>query len=128
MMRLQLIAWGLLLLAGCKKDESNEDIAGKGGHATLKITPQHHARNIDSCTIYVKYNTLDVAATYEDSVICIRENGKPVGTLTQLKKGKYYLYGYGWDPMLATAVKGGLPFVIAADSTYHINLSVTEQH
>lgn len=127
-MRLLLIAFSIFLISGCKKAESDERTAGKGGNAVLKITPQHHTRNIDSCTLYIKYNTQDVAATYDDSVICIRENGKPVGTLTQLKKGKYYLYGYGWDPLIATAVKGGLPFTIAADSTYHINLSVTEQH
>lgn len=127
-MRLLIIAFGMLLFFSCKKSESNESTAGKGGSATLKITPQHHTRNIDSCTIYVKYNTLDVAASYDDSVICVLENGRPVGTITQLKKGRYYLYGYGWDPLMATWVKGGLPFTIAADSTYQINLSVTEQH
>ncbi len=114
-------------IISCNRKE-NEEIAGKGGSATLKITSQHHGKNIDSCTIYIKYNTLDAPSSYDDSVRCVLVDGKPVATFNQLKKGKYYLFGRGWDPSIVQAVRGGIPYTIKEEQNFEINIPVTEDH
>lgn len=112
----------------CKKD-SQQDIGGKGGAATLRITPQHHGKNIDSCTIFIKYNTLDMpAGGYDDSARCVLISGNPVATFSGLKKGKYYLYGRGYDTSIFQTVDGGAPYTISNEATISINLPVTEDH
>ncbi|MCB0697067.1 MAG: hypothetical protein KDC07_06865, partial [Chitinophagaceae bacterium] len=80
-----------ITLTACNRQE--DEIAGKGGKATIKATPKHHDINIDSCTIHLKYNASDMPSSYDEEVKCVMENGKPVATFTDLKKGKYYLYG-----------------------------------
>ena len=112
-----------------RKDEIIEDKAGKGGNATLLITPQHHGKNIDSCTIYIKYNTLDAPTTpYDDSAICIMSDGKPVASFTGLKKGDYYLYGEGYDPSILQQVAGGINHTIEEEKSIQIFIPVTEDH
>lgn len=116
-------------LISCERKDShvaNPDTAGKGGTAILKITPQHHGKNIDSATIYIKYNTQNLPATYDDSVKCVMENGKPVATFTQLKKGKYYIYGRGWEPAISAYANGGIPYTITEEKTHEITVPITE--
>lgn len=112
------------LFTACKKDP----VAGKGGNAVLKITPRHHGTNIDSCTVYIKYNTKDLPGDgkYDDSAKCVPENGKPVATFSNLKKGDYYLFGSGWDPTIGEAVVGGSPYTISEENLQSHNISVTE--
>ena len=113
-----------LMFSSC---ERKDDMAGKGGAATLKVTPQHHGKNIDSCTIYLKYNATDKpSGNYDEQVTCVSENGKPVATFTSLKKGRYYIYGRGWDKNIDQAVEGGIPYEITGETTLNINIPVTE--
>lgn len=126
-------AIAFLSIAACKKREEPVEVAGKGGNATIKATPKHHSRYVDSCTIYIKYNTLDLPAgvfspsLYDDNVVCVKINDSvSVGTFSGLKKGKYFLYGTGWDKKGPYAVAGGLPVTISEDKTYDVTLAVTE--
>lgn len=118
-----------LLIVSCKKSD-NDSGAGKGGSAVLKVTPRHHGKQIDSCTIYIKYNAVDPPANnvYDDSAVCIQVNGIPVATFSGLKRGNYYLYGYGWDPQLSPPqhVKGGYAYPLQADSVQSFDLAVSE--
>ena len=129
-----MLAAGISLLAACKRDDDTPPAppleGGKGGNATLKVTPQHHAQNVDSCTIYIKYAAQDAPAdgNYDESAKCVMENGKPVATISNLKKGSYYLYGEGWDINGPYAVRGGIPYVISEETTLNINVPVTETH
>lgn len=117
----------LITTTACKKKEDTAtEIAGKGGNATLKVTAQHHGDNIDSCTIFLKYNVQDKPDTYDEEVVCVPENGKPVATFTGLKKGNYYIYGDGWDPDIDQKVVGGIPYTITEEKTLDINVPVTE--
>ncbi len=118
-----------LLLSACERPTTTEvEVGGKGGNATLKVTPQHHSENIDSCTIHIKYNVLEKPAThnYDEEVKCVMENGKPVATFSNLKKGNYYIYGEGWDPDIDQGVVGGIPYTITEEKTININVPVTE--
>src|SRR5437868_1517779 len=75
-------------------------VGGKGGTGVLLVTPQHHGRNIDSLTVYIKYNSLDASDTYDDSAKCVDLGAQPVATFSNLKRGDYYLYGYGYDTFI----------------------------
>ncbi len=122
----------LLLLSttiACNRsDNNNDDMAGKGGKATLKVMPAHHEKQIDSCTVYIKYNTRDAPATYDDSVKTQIAGGVPTATFTELKKGDYYLYGRGWDKDIQQVVTGGIPVTITQEAVVPVNLPVSEQH
>lgn len=120
-----LVIASVISIYSCER--KNEEVAGKGGNATLKVTPQHHAENIDSCTVYLKYNAQDMPGSYDEEVKCIVENGKPVATFSGLKKGDYYVYGKGWDPDFEQVVVGGTPYKITEETTYNINVPVTEE-
>ena len=116
---------------GCsKKDDPIVYIGGKGGNGILKITPRHHGAQIDSCTVYIKYNSVDAPsdAKYDDSAVCVLAGGIPVATISGLKRGNYYLYGYGWDPSLSPPahVKGGLPYVLNDETSQTVALAVSE--
>lgn len=115
----------MLLFTACERKET-VTVGGKGGNATLKVTPQHHGDNIDSCTIYLKYNAQDKPSSYDEEVKCVMVNGKPVATFTNLNKGNYYVFGKGWDPDIEQEVEGGIPYTIAEETTKDITVPVTE--
>lgn len=124
-------AIAFLTLAACISFTSCErpndvEVGGTGGNAILKITPQHHGNNIDSCTISIKYNAQDKPAAYDNEVKCVMENGKPVATFSGLKKGNYYIFGRGWDPSIEQHVEGGIPYTITEEKTIEITVPVTE--
>lgn len=125
-----ILASLLMLTIGCKKPDDNPSIGGKGGNATLKVTPRHHGRQIDSCTIYIKYNSVDAPSDgrYDDSAQTVLISGIPVATFAGLKAGNYYLYGYGWDPTLSPPqhVKGGYAYPIQQETAQSVDLAVSE--
>lgn len=127
-LKISLLAFSLATVAASCERDKGSDMAGKGGSTTLNVTPKHHDSLIHDCTIYIKYNAQDAATVYDDSVKCVdNSDGIPVATFANLKKGKYYLLGDGFDPRIAQKVKGGAPYVIAQDgATLNYNLSVTE--
>lgn len=117
-----------LLLAACEREDPVV-IAGKGGNATLRITPQHGGGRevIEDAVLYIKYNTQDkpVDDRYDDSVACNLVDGKPMGAFTGLKKGAYYLFGTGFNPDHGDIVKGGLPYTIDDENKeYNIILNL----
>lgn len=126
---LAIMGSATLFVTSCnRQDKSDGEGAGKGGNATLRVTPRHHGINIDSCMVYIKYNSSEIASTYDDSIWCVPSGGKPVATFSQLKKGNYYIYGKGWDPTIIQEVVGGIPFTITEEKTIDIEVPVTETH
>ena len=128
--RYTLLALAIITTIGCKDKPGTRDIpvpvGSKGGAATLKITPKHHERNIDSCMVYIAYaRELPANGKYDDSARCVQENGKPVATFTGLKSGAYYLYGYGYDPAIAGYSHGGNGYIIEKETVieYVLNIS-----
>lgn len=114
---------GILLLSACKKD-------GLGGDASLGITAKHHGAAIPGTVIYIKYGAeefpgedlslYDATATADNSGYALIDN---------LRYGKYYLYGVGYDSSVQAIVKGGAPFVIKWSERKDVQeetLSITE--
>ena len=120
-------AAGLILLAAsCKNDDDTVLIGGKGGNATLHITARHHARTIDSAMVYIKYNATNLPTSFDDSAKVVKTATDTTATISGLKKGTYYLYGYGWDKSIGDTVLGGVPYTITAERDINLILQVTE--
>ncbi len=134
--RLAIVTIGILSiasLAACERSKPEPvEVGGKGGSSTIYAIPRHHSKNIDSCTIYIKYNTNDLpspnfsASQYDDSMKCVKVNGDPTATFSGLKKGKYYLYGIGYDPSISSKVEAGKPVTVSTDGTMTVVVPVTE--
>ncbi|MCW3123680.1 MAG: hypothetical protein JWQ38_3172 [Flavipsychrobacter sp.] len=115
----------LLVVVGCKKPQQTTSIGGKGGTNTIAVTPEHHGEFVDTCTVYIKYNTLDAPADgiYDDSAACVQVDTIPVATFTGLKQGNYYLFGKGIHATYTPPnVKGGLPCTISNVATVKVYL------
>jgi hypothetical protein len=112
---------GFLFAAGCKKTTSdNVTGGGKGGNATLIITPQHGGVFIDSCTVYIKYGTDNAPANglYDDSAVCAVADTTPIAAFTNLTNGMYYLFGKGYHTTYSPPyLKGGLSITISRQDT-----------
>ena len=121
-----LIACSLLPVAGCKKPaEASTTSGGKGGDRTIKVSPEHHGIFVDTCTVYIKYNTQDAPLdnVYDDSLVCVMMDTIPVAVFTNLKVGDYYLFARGYHTLYVPPyVKGGLPCKIRTEDTVKIIL------
>lgn len=116
-----------LFIFSCKKKSS----AGLGGNANLKVTAIHHAAVIDSCKVYIKFNSSEAVSLgeYELSEWVKKDSlGNSYVLFKGLKKGEYYIYGEGYDPSILNTVKGGIPYTIEEETDMSINLPVTEVH
>ena len=108
----------------CKKPGGGQVTSGggTGGNTTLFIEPEHHGYLLDSCTIYIKYGTLDAPAdgVYDDSQKCTLqvppEDTVPAASFAGLKVGVYYLFAQGFHPGYGP-VKGGVSWTISTDNT-----------
>lgn len=92
--------------------------AGKGGDAVLQILPIHDNIKIDSCMVYVRYNSLVISETgsdYNDSAWVEVVDGDPIARFYDLKPGNYYIFAKGWDIIRSEKVRGGLPYTITKD-------------
>jgi hypothetical protein len=106
-MRSKHIIFGLIILVvaiGCRKREeavvAAEPVAGKGGKSKLILTAKHYEKQLDSCTFYLKYNTLTepkIGVVYDDSANVKNVNGRFQVTFDSLKQGKYFIHCIGRD-------------------------------
>lgn len=119
-----LIAGFSVAIFSCSKNDDNNSttvsVAGKGGTTTLHVVPQHNGVNVDSCMVYLKYNTDVIPANlnqYDDSIKCSKLNGVPVAAFTNLKKGQYLVFARGWDIVRSQTVSGSRPYTITTDNT-----------
>lgn len=113
--------------------EKFRPVGGRGGSASVMVYPQHHGNtsNLDSITIYIKYDALDAPADgkYDDSVSWMPGSGGvlPNGTFTGLWNGDYYIFARGYDYSVVQWVRGGLPFTVKAQQSHSFTLPVGEE-
>ena len=117
----------LFVQASCNKPNNNPiSGGGKGGNAVVNITPSFYNSFVDTCTVYVKYGTLDAPANgvYDDSAVCVKVNDTPVASFTGLKVGLYYFYGVGYHVAGGHPpnVKGGIPRTVQTENTSRVYL------
>ena len=115
-----------LVISGCRK----KDTAGTGGDYNLYVHVKHHSVEIDSATVFVKFNTSDApdpSTAYDLSAVVSEQNGEKVAVFNGLKKGSYYLYSHGWDYTILEEVEGGLPYeIVKGDKRIDVTVQVTE--
>ncbi len=109
---------------GCKEDENLPEpppVGGKGGHATLRVIPRFDGVDVDSCMIYIIYNSLDNTEIFDDSVAVKRvEGSRPYGDFHSLHPGNYYIYGKGWDILRSVPVSGGIAHTIEEAESFRL--------
>lgn len=107
----------------CDRDKTS--VAGKGGKATLNVTIMHDGNYANNGTVYIEYNSEDKPAenAFDDSAKCVLKDGKPVATFSNLRAGKYYLFGIGYDPVHADEIKGGAKYVISKEEVLEYKLT-----
>ena len=126
--RILFLLTGSIIIAGyysCTK-------AGLGGEAAIVAFPKHHDLSIPGCIIYIKYDTEEFpgedVSVYDDMEAAEEHTGQdPHVHFENLKKGKYYLYGIGFDSSINAVVKGGIPFPINdKNGEFEVIIPVTE--
>lgn len=93
-----LSLWLLSLAAGCKPAQNNTITGGgKGGNVTIKIMPEFFGSVVDTCTVYIKYGSLDAPmnGVYDDSAVCVFSGDTSAATFSGLTPGLYYFLGDG---------------------------------
>lgn len=123
---LLIITLWLIPAGSCKKIPQTEPFtSGKGGNTTVSVVPVHHSDYVDTCTLYIKYNTRDAPADgiYDDSVVCVLIDTIPVAVFPGLKKGDYYLFARGYHTLYVPPyVRGGMPYTVKSDDSVKIFL------
>lgn len=118
-------------MLSCDKEEEKKPTptttlgAGKGdgGNITYHITPIHDGIYIDSCKVYVEYNSeVDQPKTnmYDDSVTCKVIDGVPVAEFKDLRKGTYLFYAHGWDLVRSQTVEGSRVLYATQERTTNV--------
>ncbi len=124
---------GLFFAGGCQPKGTEITGGGKGGTYTIHITGEHHGELLDTCMVYIKYNSMDAPSTgvYDDSEKCLLFDGVPVAAFDSLLEGNYYVLAVGYHGAYSPPnVKGGKtitvsgPVHIVSDTTptYQYNL------
>jgi hypothetical protein len=110
----------VLLTSGCHKE-------GTGGKSSVSGTVKHHAAPIPYCVVYIKYGAKEFPGTntglYDASVTA---DGSGNYEFKDLRKGDYYLYGFGYDPSIQENVSGGIAVKLKYNKETHTDVPVTE--
>jgi hypothetical protein len=120
----------VLTFPACKK-------AGTGGKATLIVSLKHHEEAVVSTsayldTVYVKFNTEELPSdpTHNYDALFVGTPGTNQVTCADLKTGKYYLYGTGFDTTENIRVTGGMAYQVKykeRKKEVSVDLHVTEE-
>ena len=114
-----------LFAASCKpKSNCAGSGGGKGGSASISVSPSHYGAYVDSCTIYIKYATLNTPdnGVYDDSQKCVMADTVPIATFTGLTPGLYYFYGKGYHAAYSSYVKGAVNYTMCTAHTQSLLL------
>ena len=124
-----IITGWLSIGMSCQKPQSITG-GGKGGNATLMITPVHFGLNVDSCTVYIKYGATEMPANnvYDDSGKCFKMDTIPVVVFAHLTKGQYYIFGDGYHKVYYAFVKGGISMTISNEDTIRYQLPTSQYY
>ncbi len=121
----------VVILGSCKpKGSCISSGGGKGGNATISISPTHLTSFVDSCLVYIKYGSLNTPTDgiYDDSARCVLVDTIPVATFTNLKAGLYYFYGKGYHQAPYNVyVKGAANYTMCSEHNQSLYLP-TDQY
>ncbi len=100
---------------------------GTGGHSSVSGNVKHHTTLIPNAIVYIKYGATEFPGTdvnlYDDHVTC---DTNAHFEFKGLRKGDYYLYGYGYDNAIMLDVKGGVGIKLKYNKANVNDVPVTE--
>lgn len=112
--------FSLGLFVGCKP--------GDGGNATITGQVKHHDELIPGAQVYIKYGAEEqpsALSDYDDQTTASTVDATYI--FEGLRKGKYYIYGSGFDEAFDEDVVGGIPVRITGkDEILQTDIPVTE--
>ncbi len=125
-----LLAGLAIMMASCSKDGDKVADCRTCGEMRIIVDLKHHNAVIDSGMVYLKYNTTDKAANYDDSAVVVRTpTAEYEATFYGKRVGSYYVFAKGFDKSLKQNVEGGVPVSINNDyaqTGYELTVPVTE--
>lgn len=112
-----------LLLAGiftsCTRENEIVEpiviVGDTGGNATINIIPRYLNKDVDSCVVYIYYNSKrapELMSQYDNQSATTPATGRPTASFSGLKLGDYYFYGEGYDAANNWVLKGGATFKV----------------
>lgn len=102
---------------------------GIGGKATLRVTAQHHKKNINTGVVYIKYASKSMPVIDSFNATDTVDATNPTAVFEKLTQGDYYLYAKGTDynlPQGNDEVMGGAHFRVidTLEKTYDLYLQL----
>ena len=116
-----LLAIASVAFAACRK-------AGTGGDAEIQAMTMHHDTHVHDATIYVKFDAEDFpGSNVADYDLSAEVGADGHAHFSGLKRGKYFLYGVGFDSTINQTVTGGVAVQIKKkDEIKIVTVPVTE--
>jgi hypothetical protein len=119
----------LTSLSSCESCKHYRDLdvnGGKGGNGTLNVRLIHNDNYIDSAGIvYLAYGAAAPAdGRYADSAKCTNTGDQYRASFTNLRKGKYYLYGKSFDKKAGKMIGGGNHYLLHEEATTDFVLGI----
>jgi hypothetical protein len=120
-----ILAVAAVSLAACRKEGTNDCIAGTGGTITLGFSPEHHGDPIYGATVYIEFNTQSFPGSLSnfDYVVTGEANEDHIH-VDNMKCGNYYVYCVGYDSAFAEVVRGGMSIRVGEHADNHSNFTV----
>lgn len=127
-----LFAVVILSLAAClKPDGARQLTGGKGGKATLRVSPYNGSSGLwlQKGTIYIKYATWDAPpdGIYDDSIECVKTDTMITAVFIGLKAGDYFVYASGYDSNIhpPVYVQGGSKCIFESEGVYTLSVAAS---
>jgi hypothetical protein len=110
----------LLFVTACGRE-------GFEGDANVSGKVAHHLAPIAGATVYIKFNAKELpGTTVNDFDASVLADSSGTYLIEGLKKGDYYLYGFGYDTTISDVVRGGLHITVAKGEVKTADIAVTE--
>jgi hypothetical protein len=114
-----MMCCGLLLAAGCKKNQL-------GGKSSVSGTVTHHEKLIPFSRVFVKFNAKEFPGSDTTKYDHRIETGADGKYTFSCYKGDYYLYGKGFDTGISEVVTGGIHVKVRSNENVDATVHVTE--
>ena len=102
--------------------------AGTGGDAEIQAMTMHHDAHVHDATVYLKFDAKEFPGTnIADYDLSAEVGADGHAHFTGLKRGKYFVYGVGFDSTINQTVTGGVAVEIKKkDEIKVVTVPVTE--
>lgn len=110
----------VLFFSACHKE-------GTGGKSSVSGSVKHHDKLIPNSVVYIKYGSTEFPGTDVSKYDASFPTGADAHyEFKDLRKGDYYLYGFGYDNAIMGTVSGGVGIKLKYNKAIVTDIPVTE--